>query len=72
MVIAESKDLIIRQLVTEDAKAFSDMVKDGSLEEVGFSKDCYQWMDNWIKETKKLNNDDNPLKDYLAYTFEEK
>ena len=28
MVIAESKDLIIRQLVTEDAKAFSDMAKD--------------------------------------------
>ena len=72
MILAESKDLIIRQLVTDDAKAFSDMAKDGSLEEVGFSKDCYQWMDNWIKETKKLNNDDNPLKDYLAYTLEEK
>ena len=54
MVIAESKDLIIRQLVTEDAKAFSDMAKDGSLEEVGFSKDCYQWMDNWIKETREM------------------
>ena len=72
MIIAESKDLLVRQLVEKDAKAFSDMSKDGSLEEIGFTRDCYQWMDNWIKETIELNIDNNPLKDYLAYTLEEK
>lgn len=72
MVIAQSKDLIIRQLAPEDAEVFSDMSKDGSLEEVGFTKDCCQWMDNWIKETTQLNIENNPLKEYLAYSVEEK
>ena len=72
MVIAQSKDLIIRQLAPEDAEVFSDMSKDGSLEEVGFTKDCCQWMDNWIKETTQLNIEKNPLKEYLAYSVEEK
>ena len=72
MIIAESIDLIIRLLEPEDAKAFSDMAQDGSLQEIGFTKDCYQWMDNWIKETTELNDENNPLKEYLAYTLEEK
>ena len=59
MIIAESKDLIIRPLELNDATAFSKMAEDGSLQEIGFSVDCHQWMDNWIKE-------------YLAYTIEEK
>lgn len=72
MIIAESKDLIIRLLESEDAKAFSDMAQDGSLQEIGFTKDSYQWMDSWIKETTELNKENDPLKEYLAYTLEEK
>ena len=40
-----------RMLMRVNVSGVLDMAKDGSLEEVGFSKDCYQWMDNWIKET---------------------
>ncbi len=72
MIMAESKNLIIRLLESEDAKVFANMALDGSLQEVGFDKDCYEWMDNWIKETTELNKKNNPLKEYLAYTLEEK
>lgn len=70
MIIAKSENLVIRSLQPQDAKVFAEMAQDGSLQEVGFDKDCYKWMDNWIKETTELNNENNPLKEYLAYTVE--
>ena len=37
MIIAESKDLIIRPLEPNDAAAFSKMAEDGSLQEMNIS-----------------------------------
>lgn len=72
MVIAEDENLIIRSLDEQDAKVFAEMSLDGSLKEIGFDKESYLWMDNWIKETTILNDKNNPLEEYLAYTAEEK
>lgn len=46
------------------------MAADGSLNEIGFGKDCNAWMANWITEAKKLTDADNPTMEYLAYAIE--
>ena len=65
----ETKRLLIRTLRIDDKKAFVEMAADGSLKEIGFSKDCGNWIANWIVEAKELTKKDNPRTEYLAYVI---
>lgn len=65
----ETERLIIRDLQMEDASAYIEMASDGSLNDCGFDKDCSKWMCNWITEAKQFAYQDNPARDYLAYTI---
>ena len=48
------------------------IASDGSLNDIGFDKDCSSWMGDWITEAQNLARDDNPRKMYLAYVIEDK
>ena len=65
----ETKRLIIRDLQMEDKLAYIAMASDGSLNDCGFDKECDKWIEPWIRETRKLVYQDNPAKEYLAYTI---
>ena len=71
-MIVETDRLIIRDVAQPDGEAFNHMASDGSLNDVGFDKDCSSWMDNWIIEAQKLAREDDPRKCYLAYVIEDK
>ncbi|WP_026527398.1 GNAT family N-acetyltransferase [Butyrivibrio sp. VCD2006] len=68
----ENDRLIIRDVAQSDGEAFINMASDGSLNDVGFDKDCSSWMGDWIKEAQNLAREDNPRKYYLAYVIEDK
>ena len=58
-----------------DEQAYVEMASDGSLDEdifAGCSNKYHEWMHSWITETIVLNQKDNPLQDYLAYSIVEK
>lgn len=63
----ETRRLTIRDLKTDDEIPFVEMAADGSLNDIGFDKDCSGWMTKWIAEAKGLAIRDNPNMDYLAY-----
>lgn len=63
----ETNRLLIRDIMPEDEAAFAKMAEDGTLNDVGFDKDCSSWMGNWIVETQELAARDNPCSEYLAY-----
>lgn len=65
----ESKRLIIRPVEPADEAVFIDMAADGSLNDVGFDRQCGAWMHSWIMEAKELTDADDPMSDYLAYTI---
>lgn len=65
----ETERLIIRDLKTEDEIPFTEMAADGSLNDVGFDKECGKWIINWITEAKDFAFRDIPVMDYLAYTI---
>ena len=67
-MMIETNRLLIRNIMAEDEAAFAKMAEDGSLNDVGFDKDCSSWMGNWISETQELAVRDNPCSEYLAYT----
>ena len=71
-MVIETDRLIIRDVALPDGEAFSNMASDGSLNDIGFDKDCSSWMDDWINEAQNLAQEDNPRKDYLAYVIEDK
>lgn len=71
-MILETKNLRIRDVVPSDEKAFVEMALDGSLNEIGFDKDCSSWMKDWILEAQRLAQKDNPQIDFLAYVIEDK
>ena len=71
-MVIETDRLIIRDVTLPDREAFIHMASDGSLNDVGFDKDCSSWMDDWIIEAQKLAREDNPRKYYLAYVIEDK
>ena len=58
-VIIETDRLIIRDVALPDGEAFIHMASDGSLNDVGFDKDCSSWMDDWIIEAQNLAREDN-------------
>ncbi len=65
-MIIETDRLIIRDVALPDGEAFIHMASDGSLNDVGFDKDCSSWMDDWIIEVQKLAREDNSRKYYLV------
>ena len=71
-MVIETDRLIIRDVALPDGEAFIHMASDGSLNDVGFDKDCSSWMDDWIIEAQDLTRADNPRVEYLAYVIEDK
>lgn len=69
-MIIETERLLIRALKAKDAIPFIEMALDGSLNDIGFDNDCSGWMAEWIIESKKLTDVDNPTLEYLAYAIE--
>lgn len=69
-MISETERLIIRELEEADAKYFAEMAADGSLKDVSFDADCGKWIDEWIVDAKELLRNDDPTKEYLAYTVQ--
>ena len=68
-MLIETQRLIIRDLKSEDEKAFVEMASVGSLNDVGFNDSCGEWMAAWITEAKQFAIRYNPCKDYLAYVI---
>ncbi|MCH5287023.1 MAG: GNAT family N-acetyltransferase [Christensenellaceae bacterium] len=71
-MIIETDRLTIRALEASDGKAFADMASDGSLKDVGLDRECRQWIEEWIAESRKLTDRDDPAAEYLAYAIERK
>lgn len=71
----ETERLLIRSIEPEDEKAFIEMASDGSLDEDifgGYSGGYQELIHDWVREAMKLDREDNPKKEYLAYTIVEK
>lgn len=68
-MLIETQRLIIRDLKSEDEKAFVEMASDGSLNDIGFDESCGTWMTAWITEAQQFAIRNNPRKDYLAYVI---
>lgn len=64
----ETDRLLIRSVERGDKIVFSDMAKDESLNDVGFDKNCADWIGDWIEEAILLDKADNPQTDYIAYS----
>lgn len=72
-MLLETRRLIIRSLHSSDEKDFIEMASDGSLEEIyGDCSECHKWMGKFIKDAIKLESEDNPYQDYLAFAIEDK
>lgn len=73
MIHLETDRLLIRSLRPSDEKAFIEMASDGSLTEIfGDCSECDKWMGNFIKEAMRLELENDPCKEYLAYVIESK
>ena len=68
-MLIETQRLFIRDLKTEDAVSFVEMAEDGSLNDIGFDRDCGSWIAEWTTEAKDFAVRDKPDMDYLAYTI---
>ncbi len=68
----ETERLVIRSIERGDEKVFLQMAKDGSLTEVGFDRDCGEWIDDWIDEALILTANDDPRADYIPCTIVDK
>ena len=68
----ETERLVIRSIEKGDEKVFSQMAKDGSLIEIGFDKDCDEWIGDWIGEALELTANDDPRADYIPCTVVDK
>lgn len=71
-MLIETERLKIRDVALSDEKSFIEMASDGSLNDVGFDRDCSSWMKDWIIEAQNLAQKENPRTDYLAYVIEDK
>ena len=65
----ETERLIIRDLEPGDETVFARMAADGSLAEIGFDRDCKNWIKDWLAEARALSARDDPAQDYLAYAL---
>lgn len=69
----ETKRLIIRSILPTDEKTFIDMASDGSLWEIyGDCSQCHEWMKEFISEAIRLEAEDNPYHEYLAFAIEDR
>lgn len=71
-MVIETERLKIRDVALSDERAFSEMASDGSLNDVGFDRNCSSWMKGWIIEAQNLVQKDNPRADYLVYVIEDR
>lgn len=72
-MLLETKRLIIRSLHPSDEKAFIEMASDASLTEIyGDCSECHKWMSKFISSAIKLESEDNPYNEYLAFAIEDK
>lgn len=68
-----TKRLIIRSLRPTDETAFIEMASDGSLWEIyGDCSECDKWMGEFISDAIRLEAEDNPYHEYLAFAIEDK
>lgn len=65
----KTERLIIRDIKIEDEVSFVKMAEDGTLNDIGFDKNCSEWMSKWMEETQELVLKNNPNIEYLAYTI---
>lgn len=69
----ETKRLIIRSLQPTDENALIDMAADGSLWEIfGDCSECQKWMGEFIRDAIRLEAEDDPYHEYLAFSIEDK
>lgn len=69
----ETERLIIRSLRPSDEKDFIEMASDGSLTEIyGDCSECHKWMGKFISNAIRLETEDNPYNEYLAFAIENK
>ena len=66
-MLMETQRLMLRDLKPGDETAFAEMAMDGSLNDIGFDKDCGRWIGRWMEEATEFAVRDNPCTDYLAY-----
>ena len=71
-MVIETERLKIRDIALSDEKTFIEMASDGSLNDVGFDRNCSSWMKGWIIGAQNLAQKDNPRTDYLVYVIEDK
>ena len=72
-MLLETKRLTVRSIRPTDEKAFIDMAADGSLWEIyGDCSECHIWMKEFISEAIRLEAEDNPRQEYLAFAIEDK
>lgn len=69
----ETRRLLVRNIQLTDEKPFIEMASDGSLTEIfGDCSECDKWMGDFIREAMRLDLENNPHREYLAYAIEEK
>ena len=72
-MLLETKRLIVRSILPTDEKAFINMAADGSLWEIYVDcSECHIWMKEFISEAIRLEAEDNPRQEYLAFAIEDK
>lgn len=71
-MVIETERLKIRDVALSDEKTFIEMASDGSLNDVGFGRECSSWMKDWIIEAQNLAQKDDPRTDFLAYVIEDR
>ncbi len=72
-MLLETQRLMIRSIRPSDEKAFIEMASDGSLTEIyGDCSECHKWMGEFIKEAMKLEMEDDPYHEYLAFAIEDR
>ncbi len=71
-MIKDTERLKIRDITLSDEKPFIEMDSDGSMNGVGFDRNCSSWMKEWILEAQGLAQKDSPRTDYLAYVIEDR
>lgn len=69
----ETERLIIRSLRMSDERAFIEMASDGSLTEIyGDCRECHKWMGDFIRDAVKLEAEDTPNNEWMAFAIEHK
>ena len=69
----ETDRLIVRSIQPSDEGVFVKMASDGSLTEIfGDCSECHKWMGEFIGEAIRLEQENNPFREYMAFVIEDK